>query len=355
MAEVFGRKYSLKIGRNKELIKTLKPLPEYGPYAIDKASQENLVYNVLTNYSVHKVLNGNFELGTGYSYNDISVIPAKSITITDLHIEADIVDNNNTKTSSSQVAKIRVFNLKQDTRDFIRVGDSAILHAGWEQDGDELPLLYVGQIETVKTLPRQGNDIITELTLKPAKLLDEIKVNRSYPPGVTVGDVIDDMIKIAASKGLPLGRFIRVNDWWPAMDRIYQFGVNIYGPLLKALEELCSNANYKSMIVLGKLYIFPNGYPGWIKTATVTPINIKGTVEVQEDGSGASTSQSGSNKGKGLKFTINLNGNVDTTTVLKLRGTDYDGNYKVQSVKHIITYEGSGPYDTELSVVEINK
>lgn len=359
MAEVFGRKYSIKIGRNTELIAKLKPEPDFGPYPQVREDDANL-FDIMTDYTYHKL--GTAEAYSqgifvsdfyNFGYNDISVVPPKSITIDDIQIEIKIVDTKNTKNNSKQGSTARLYNLNKNTRDFIRVGDAFIVRAGFEQDGDELPLLYVGQIETVRTLPRMGNDIVTELYLTPTQLLNDIKINRSYPPDTSVGDVITDLVEIAASKGLPTGKFFKSDAYLSILNRNYPFGIRVNGKLLDALQEVCSNNNYRSYVVLGKLYVHPVGYADYRKTITLTTEDIKGTIEVEEDGTGTTSSKAGSDTGRGLKVTIPLNANIDTTTIVKVNTESVKGSYTVESVEHELVYENSDTYDTKLSLKEI--
>ena len=352
------RKYSIKIGRNTELIGQLKPEPDFGPFPQIRESDANL-FDIMTDYNWHKVgTPQEYKQGTfvedfyRFGYNDILVIPPKSITIDNNHIDVAITDTKDTKSKSQQPCKASIYNLREDTRDFIRVGDAIIIHGGFESDGDELPLLYVGQIESVKTLPRTGNDIITEITAKPTVLLNDIKINRSYPPGTSLGELLQDLIDIAGSKGLPLGNFERSGVYLSIMNRSYPFGIRINGKLLDALQEICSNNNYRAYVVLGKLYVHPQGYTEYRKVATITDENIIGSVEVEEDGSGSTTSKTGSDKGRGFTLSVNLNGDIDTTTIVKIRTSKVIADCKVTAVRHVMQYEGSS-WATELSLSEI--
>lgn len=356
MAEAFIRKYSLKIGRNKELIRTTVPEQQVGPYTPEGRSDYNL-FDVLSDYSYHKYdtrdrnqLDQFLSASTtvNYGYTDVATIPAQSITFTDLNLEVEVKDNKDTKSSSSQGAIARIFNVSPENRNFIRVGNSFILHAGFEDDGDELPLIYVGQVESVRTISKPP-DNITELVLKPAKLQQGIKINRSYPPGVTLDEIITDLLGIAASKGIPTGEFFRTDSYLSILNREMPFGYNATGDLLSELQELCSDNRHRAYIVKGKLYVHPVGLREYKKVVRLYPEQIKGTPEKQEDGSNSTQQQSGSSKGYGLRVTTPLNGNIDTACMIKLMEGEYQGTYVVQSVQHIMNLEGQ-EWDTILTL-----
>lgn len=355
-----NRKYTAKIGRNKELITKILPGPDSVPYPQARESDANL-FDIMTDYTRHKIGTPQ-EYSQGifvedyykFGYNDISVIPPKSITIDDAHMEVEITDNKNTTggSSSQQPCKATFYNLRKDTRDFIRVGDALIIHGGDEDDGDDLPLLYVGQIESIRTLPKTGDEDITEIVAKATTLLKGIKINRSYPPLTTVGEVIQDLVDIAASKGLPTGQFLKSDSYLAVLNREYPFGCRINGQFLDALQEICEGNHYRAYVVLGRLYVHPKLYTEYRKVVTITSDMVKGTVEIEEDSSGSTVNTSGSEKGSGYKVTVKLNGNIDTTTIVRLRTKDVTADCIVPSLKHVLQYEGQA-WETQLSLSEV--
>ena len=130
------RKYSIKIGRNTELIAQLRPEPEYGPFPQVRESDAN-AFDIMTDYNWHKVgTPQEYQQGIfvedfyKFGYNDILVIPPKSITINNNHIDVSITDTKDTKSKSQQPCKASIYNLREETRDFIRVGDAIIIHGG---------------------------------------------------------------------------------------------------------------------------------------------------------------------------------------------------------------------------------
>lgn len=354
MAEALIRKYEIKIGRNSELINRIKSPSRLGDYS---ASATYEFIDILTDYSYQEydVIARNRFDDYVYGYNDINVIPAKSLTINDvdqgLHIEVKIVDNKNTKTTSTQQAKLMIYNLGKNNRDFIRVGDSVFIKAGWESDGEELPLLYVGQVDSIKT-ERQAPNTITEILLKPAQILEDLKINRSYPPLTTVRQVIDDLLKIAASKGLPTGQFFKTDAYLAILNREYPFGITIHGHLVESLEELCSQNGYKAYIVQGKLYVHPVNYAEYRKVVNITENLLRSSIEIEEDAAGDTSTVSGSSKGKGLRIRVALNGDITTNTIVKLGVAGFEGSYTVSSVEHEMEYEGQ-QWDTVLSLTQI--
>jgi len=343
MATAFGRKYSLKIGKNKELVETNIPATLV-PY-FDKR-------NTIIEEGLDLVLNGYyskvFKSQIQDAYTDVAVLPPQALTIEELRIEASVQDNKNTSSKSEQKAVIKIYNLAKDKRDFIRVGHSVILKAGYEQDGDELPLLYVGQILSVDS-ERRGEDIVTTLKVKPATLFEEIKINRSYPPNTTAMEVMQDLANVAASRGLPTGEVFPTE----VMDiLVYPFGLSLSGDLLEALQNFCNTVHYRAYVLLGKLYIEPVWVDRNAATITVRDEDIKTSAQSMEEASNTTLVTDGSAKGAGLRVNLFLNGNINTSTFVRMDSENYQGDYRVLGVKHKLDLEGSA-WDTEVHLSEI--
>ncbi len=363
MPQVFGKSYILKIGRNQELIDNVKYA---NPIPYDPRAKANTIFDILTDYTYEDTsvtvnsqyadaISGNAPVADSL-HNNITIIPPQSISIDNLHITVSITDNKGTKNKSTQMAQIKIYNADDDQVEFTRVGDAVILHAGWKQDGEVPPLLYVGQIESVFT-SWQGVDKITHITASPTKLLEDMYINRSYARGFTLKGVLEDLLKVAASKGIPTGKFYTQDSTVAGhithvLTQEYPFGIAVEGHLLDVIEKLCSENFFKSTVVKGKLYIQPNTFVQYTKIVNVTPDNIKGDITKKEEAQNKPMTAKGTGKGNTISIKLNLNAHIDTNTGLRLRGTAYDGDYQVESCVYDLGYE-QGPWDVTITAITV--
>lgn len=323
MEEVFIRKYSLTIGRASELIKKTESPSVITPGGEESTPSATGVRGTLTDGS----------------YEDFLTTPNGAITITDLRITADIVDSKE-GTSNKNAATIEVFNLTDANQKLIRSDDTILLKAGYEIDGEELPLVYAGQVTTVTTITK-GQDTVTRMVCKASEVgRKNIRISKVPTRNETSETIANYFAGIAAKNGIPTGNvFVPI-----ALD--YPSGYAAAGNLFDIMEEFCSNTALKSYVTLGKLYIEPQDSTETVALVTVDEENIKGSLKPQDDSAGKTSKDSK----QGLEFSLFLDGRITVAKVVKINFGEFKGDYNVTSVNFKMDSEGSH-WDTIISCI----
>lgn len=344
MSDAWLRKYQLNININQEIVENIIPVYEDDSYHNKKffPSFDRIVTNIA--YEPVGFLSPN-AIGNIRSF---STLPPKTLQITDLHFEVEIKDNNNTNSSTStNEAVFRIYNLSPKSRKFLQKAHSVSLAAGYE-NGQKLPLVYVGQIKSVEVLPttstNSGADLIVEIVCTTTAIVNQIQICKSYPPGITLGAILDDLVTVATTKGISKG-FITQDPI--SRNVVYGLGYYMHGNFLSELNKLCSNHYLKASISLGQLNIaYPNESYG--ELVTVTKEMVIGGVEADVDKSTAPVTPNG--KPSGVKFTVFLNGNITAGKYVRISYGDYRGQYKITTVNHRLSFE-AGDWLTEVVAV----
>lgn len=354
--EVFGRKYALFIG------------------TLDKLVANETVEDILNKPDLtDRVVGGSLRKNSDQEgYRDYVSLPPEGngIEITDLHIETNVELRANAKSSvSSASVSIRIFNMSKNTQKKIKAEDTVILRAGYEQD-EELPLIFAGQIVTIKTR-REGVNVVTTLScgdsFTPRK---NLRVSKSYPRGTSKKDIIQDLLNQAADYGVPTGQFfvptsseesglasiISTVDYNPAkgfassrVEAVVASGYAVFGLLFEELARTCDNIDFRSYLLQGSLYVEPIEYRIKQTTIKVTGDSIIGSIREEDDGS---TNITGDKlKQRGITLKVPLNGRITTTSLVKVSDIEDDelsGDYAVVSLKHTLSLE-RGDWVTEIS------
>lgn len=329
MANTFLRRYELTIGNNAEIKESI--LPRFvGEY---QERKKIVRINGVVTSTEQSLLNPIFL----DSYKDFNTFPPRSLTITDLQIEADVLDNKNVESQSSQRTTIKIYNLSEKSRNFIKSGDSVFLKAGYVKD-KELPLIYVGQIINVESKKDGKGNVVTEIFSNPYDLVNNIKIAKSYPPGSSLGDIVKDLVAIAASKGIPTGEIIQDQPSIGIFNRLFPTGYTVKGNLLDCLSKVCSENYLRSYIVLGRLYVQSKLAVSYIQSFQIGKKHLLSTVEKEDDKAGKEILSD--NPLTGIKFDLILNGNITTNTLVRINFSPYVGQYIVKSVNHKLNYEG---------------
>jgi hypothetical protein len=342
--EAFIRKYELKIGRNSEFISQILTFPKE-EYVTRKHIKDpnGLVANDFS------YLGGFLPDG---SYRDFAYVPPKSITITDLHIEAEVVDNNSGTTQAGEKTTIKIYNLNNTNRDFIKVGNSVILKAGYQQD-QNLPTIFVGQVLSVETTS-VGEDYVTEIICDKALLSNQILINRTYPPQTTLREIIEDLAQIASTKGIPTGELaLNVGPDTLIFNRVYPFGYVVRGNMLDVISKLCNENNLKSNVILGRLYIEVKNRKSFTKIINISEQSVKGSLEPSSDSSGEEVTAQG--KLLGVTAKLFLDGRITTSAAVRITYGKYKGEYVVKAVTHSLSYESTGEWTTKIDCEQIKR
>lgn len=345
---VFGRVYSLTVGRFEQLVPKVK---------------ENLFENLVTR--VASGIPESIAAPRDTGYFDFNTIPAEFIEFVDNQMVARVIG----KKENSTPASFQLYNVHPDDVKRIREDDLLILKAGYKQDvtriqttvGEglvrDLPVLFVGQVITIRTY-REDQDLITEIICGDSiTARKNVKITASWPPGTTRLKVIQDMVRIAASNGVPTGNIQTANllpegKTISTLQARYLAGYSVQGMLFEELEKVCEASGMRSYTAVGKLYVEPKEVTRTLEVVRITPQNVKGSITPEADNSGVMSGENPDNK-VGITVNLFLNGRIQPDQILSISGyPDHNGEYKINSVDHDLNFRGDS-WDTTVSCVKL--
>jgi hypothetical protein len=265
-------------------------------------------------------------------------------------MEAKIKYSKSDNSQATQTSEITIYNLNSTNRRFVKTGNSVILKAGYVGDND-LPTIYVGQIIKVEH-ERDGEITTTKIIAQAASISNQFKVDKSYPPGTRLGDVLYDLSKAVNYTGIPSGEIpgspvtsSAVGVPSSSNDHTFYFGYNVRGNLMDELGRIASEHNMLAYVTNGKLYIEDKNKGQYAKYIKITRENVKGSIKQEEDSSKESQPKEGLLSG--LKLNLFLNGRVTLDAAIRVTYGDYMGDYNVDTIEHTLNYE-DGPWDTQV-------
>lgn len=263
----------------------------------------------------------------------------ESVVIDQHHIEFDV-----TKTSDSKnnTAEIRVFNLSDDTRSKFEKKDVLVsLEVGYEDENDgNTVLIFRGDKARVVTR-KQGTDIVTTINAADGYvILREGRVNRTLAKGVTLKQVVEEIVK----DGMSNIRSLNYSDKIPA--KVFNSGFSLVGSARKNLDFVCEGHRLEWHILNNDvLYVYPKKGTSTTEQVAVLLSPDTGLIDSPE-----STNQEIKDLKKDLKVEEDpgirlrsvLNPKIEIGGYIKVQGTKgLDGLYKVVRLTHRGSYEGN--------------
>jgi hypothetical protein len=337
----FIRKWEVKIGRNDSVRKDVLPSNAKN-YADRKRDKDTTTY--IDRYKSQTV-----------SSDNLTTIPANVITIKDpIQIVAQIVDPKDDKKTNYTKTIIQLYNLKEDHWKFIRTGDSIFLRGGFEQDGEDLPHVFIGQITKVRHYPDYQNTI-TYIEANSCELVRQgAKISKSYPKGSTLKSIVEDLAKAVSQSGIPVGEINQQPIAAELLAKAYPSGYIVQESPLTALEKVCDHNGMKAYVSQGRLYIEPKKPRGELTNVVVIRAGqFKGKIENEKDKRGEEQSSDDDFKDNyDLKVNILLNGNITVNYMVRITAPGYEGLYTIKEIVHAMDYEGD-KWDTTLTLLEV--
>ena len=345
MRNVFGRRYSLVIGR----------LPPEASETVAWSKQE---VTVVSNSRLNPTVGGTKSLLT----SDYRKEQGAFIRITDLDLKAEVAYMKSTSDKGgTQNNIIEISNLSDQTKAKIREKDLIFLKAGYQQDvfeeadEDSLPLIFAGQIITKTTTRKNDGTTVTELICgdnRAPKIT--IKVSESWGPETLLSTVINDLLEVAAANGVPTGKVFGLNDIdSPIAQQLYTYGYSANGNLFNEIQKVCDSIDFLFYTALGKIYIEPR--TGRSKGDRYTfirlnPERLKKPIEYISDGS----TPKGEDTREGVIIHIFLDGRISPEMLIQIYdlSEEFDGTYTIKAIKHSLEYEGSD-WDTVIECMRV--
>lgn len=334
MSEVFGHKYELYITQPSRLVEYHNSPTPYDDVIPDGIKAPNLIKSSLTG---------------GY-IDYLTVDTNLSLKITDpIQLTAEVSYQEPVQGNKPQKAKINLYNLSQTSIERILTDATVLLNAGYEQDAETLPTVFVGNIEEVHT-QQEGSNLITTLTcIEGNNPIKSIRYVQSFPENRTYKYILSQMIKVFKDNGVPLGQFIESDRTIKPVKEPTAYS----GKLSKVLTDLCLSLDYIWYINGGKLYILPKDEDRPTDVVTLERSSIIGKLSTSDSKEGKSSANADVGV-KGVKFKTFLNGDVRLGTYIKIPEGSYEGNYKINKLRLSLNWQ-EGPWDMDITTKGIKK
>lgn len=265
--------------------------------------------------------------------------------------------SKDTKEEPNEI-KIRVWNLKPETRDAIVEPDSvAALYAGYAEEDGPLLLAYGTVLQGWTYF--DGPDVITELDVLDgyAQIRDTV-VSLGYGPGPQARLIITD---IAKQMGL---RLVMPDD---APDRVWQNGFSYYGAARVALHKVVQGTGLEWSIQNGELQVISRRgtttRQGFVLSATSglighperTRQGAREKAKVRDQRTGDNRNiVSARQQRDGWRVNSLLLPTLNPGDLIKLESRTVEDWFRVESLKHVGDWGGPGDWQTELELVDRN-
>jgi len=139
----------------------------------------------------------------------------------------------------------------------IKTGASIFLRAGYEQDGEDLPHVFIGQITKVRNVP-EYNHTVTYIEANSCEIVrNGAYLHKSYPKSSNLKGIIEDLAAAIAKSGIPTGSINTQSIASRLMEKSYPSGYMVTGSPLESLEKVCDDNGLKAYVTQGRLYVEP--------------------------------------------------------------------------------------------------
>lgn len=260
--------------------------------------------------------------------------------VTSLNVSFDVNKSSDNKAKTNNCV-VELFNLSKERQKLLEQPYIAcVLSAGYEDT--EVKRLFAGQV-TNTTTRKSGTDSITQIQLGDSYTeLNHNTLNKLVAPGRSYQDVIGELAKEIPGVSRTVFNGVNINS--QVID-----GYPLSGTAREMLDEIGNAVDVEWQIDDGVLYIADAGGTHTEDLNTVFVIaQDTGMIERPYAVSGdlRRTAKDKAKKG-GVQVKILLNPSIVCGSIIKLEDDQFDGYYKVASLRTYGEYRGSNWY-TEL-------
>ena len=260
--------------------------------------------------------------------------------VTSLNVSFDVNKSSDNKAKTNNCV-VELFNLSKERQKLLEQPYIAcVLSAGYEDT--EVKRLFAGQV-TSATTRKSGTDSITQIQLGASYTeLNHNTLNKLVAPGRSYQDVIGELAKEIPGVSRTVFNGVNINS--QVID-----GYPLSGTAREMLDEIGLAVDVEWQIDDGVLYIADAGGTHTEDLNTVFVIaQDTGMIERPYAVSGdlRRTAKDKAKKG-GVQVKILLNPSIVCGSIIKLEDEQFDGYYKVASLRTYGEYRGSNWY-TEL-------
>lgn len=238
---------------------------------------------------------------------------------------------------SPGTAVVKVWNL-HDTSP-IRVGETLALRAGFEDDGDPPPTIFVGDVRHADTREDKGHasDLVTEIHARDGgEQYFLARAARSYAPGTAIATAIRDL---ADDLGVGLGNLGQTVFAMRNGATSFPDGWAFQGPARSGLNTLLRACGLRWSIQHGALQILPRGRGAPGEIVLLTPDS--GLIEAAPEEASNNPRTAARNRGK-VKARCLLQGGLEPGRSVRIENRTLSGEYVI----HKLTVEGDTTGDT---------
>jgi len=283
---------------------------------------------------------------------DLLTVDVDALVIEDLHIEATISYKKTSKATSSP-AKINIYNLSHQTLAKIKPESTLVLQAGYESD-KELPVVFAGQIISIGTSRRGADKVTSILTGGAYTVQKNVRINKTYPKGITYKELVQNLLTEAANWGLPTGAFktdpqVTSKESKNKKDKILlklEDGYVASGWLMNILNDVVGSIGYRAYITVGKLYVEPKEFSKTLEIFKITPDTIIGDIQLKADSSSKLSGSTTHKAGITLKILVDGRLTLDKKVQITDPESPYSGVYDIAKLDHKLSYEESDWFST---------
>lgn len=275
-------------------------------------------------------------------FGDINT--GEGFEVTNLNVSFDVNKSSDNKNKTNNCV-VEVYNLSKEKQKLLEQPYIAcVLSAGYEDT--EVKRLFAGQV-TSATTRKSGTDSITQIQMGASYTeLNHSTVSKLVAPGRTYKDVITELSK--EIPGISRTVFNGVNIQSQVID-----GYPLSGTAREMLDEISRAVDVEWQIDDGVLYVADAGETHTDDLATAFVISSDtGMIERPYAVSGdlRRTKKDKAKKG-GVQVKILLNPSIICGSIIKLEDEQFDGFYKVASLRTYGEWRGTNWY-TELRLEE---
>jgi hypothetical protein len=215
------------------------------------------------------------------------------LTVGDLDVSALDLTFNVAKSTAREpnTADIRVLNLSRENRARLENAErpQVVLHAGYEEDGDPPPVLFVGAARRIYSEP-SGLDIVTNIQASDSgREVRTARISRSYPPGAEISRVLRDAVE---ALGIGVGNLADFEAAYTARNgaTVFPNGYAADGPARRVVQDLVRAAGLRWSVQNGNFQLLRVGQALQSEALRLTgPSGLVGTPTKDETGKVAAT------------------------------------------------------------------
>lgn len=264
------------------------------------------------------------------------------VEINNLNISFSVSKSSNNKKKPNK-ANIEIFNLSHDYQTYFEDNFiDVVLSVGYSDTG--MKRLFAGNATIVGTR-KSGSDIITSIQLD--SLYNDLNfktVSRSTPPGVSITSVLDNLIKDMEG----VNRLIATGE---NVKNTVVDGYPMFGSPRQILNELAEAYELEWQVDDNVLYVMDAGKSYQLNDNQAFVISeVSGLIErpyYDNVEKRRRKKDKVKEARKGVKFKTLLNPSLVAGGLVKLDYSDFEGFYKIESLRHTGEYYGD-VWETEL-------